>query len=87
MSGNKVTTLAEVRNDNTLISPVQALQAAIDDIVEGGRPVDKLLVLTVDTRAGEGYKVGFYASNLRSSEMLALTSRFQHWVNQMLDES
>lgn len=60
-------------NDNTHVSPAECLADAKDEIESGKRVCDKLLVLTLDTgEDGKGYGVGFYASKLSCSEMLAL---------------
>jgi len=64
---------ADRENDNTLLSPVECLEDAAEDLRSGKTKCDKLLVLRLNTGDdGSSYDVGFNASNLRSSEMLAL---------------
>lgn len=61
---------ANREDDNTLLSPIEALQDAIARI-EDGQPVDKLLILTLDT-SDDQFSAGFQACNIKASEMLAL---------------
>lgn len=64
---------ADRENDNTLLTPVDALRDVIAKIGTGQTVCDKLLVLHLDTGAdGDRYDIGFNASNMRASEMLAL---------------
>lgn len=64
---------ADKENDNGLVTPAECLEDAAVDIRTGKRVCQKVLVLTLDVGPdGNGYDVGFYASNLRSSEKLAL---------------
>jgi len=64
---------ADRENDNTLLSSVECLEDAAEDLRSGKTKCDKLLVLRLNTGDdGSSYDVGFNASNLRSSEMLAL---------------
>lgn len=58
-------------NDNTLLSPAECLDEAAREIRSGERNCDKILVLSLDTQ-DDNYHVGFYASNLKSSEVVAL---------------
>lgn len=57
--------------DNRLLSPVECLRDAMRAIESGDRACDKVLVLTLDT-SGDRFGVGYFASQLRGSEILAL---------------
>lgn len=64
---------ADRQNDNTLLTPVEALRDVIAKIGSGETVCDKLLVLHLDTGAdGDRYDFGFNACNMKASEMLAL---------------
>jgi lauroyl/myristoyl acyltransferase len=71
-----VVNLADVKNDNTLITPVQMLRSAADDLEAGESKVkaNKAVVLLLDANGSfdGAYFVGFYASNIRTSEIVAL---------------
>ena len=56
--------------DNRQWTPVECLQDAINDIVTGKSPADKLLILRIDTRE-EKFNVGYHACNVKASEILA----------------
>lgn len=61
-------------NDNTLISPAECLEDAATDIRSGERVCNKVLVITLNTDGGDMgdvFQVGFYAAQMKSSEMLA----------------
>lgn len=62
---------ANRKNDNTLLSPAECFEEAARETRSGERKCDKALVLTLDTEDG-AYGIGFYASNLKASEMIAL---------------
>lgn len=65
---------ADRENDNSLISPIECLEDAAQDIRMGKRVCQKLLVITLDQgEDGRDFKVGFYASNLRASEIVSIT--------------
>lgn len=58
--------------DNTLITPAECLEDAASEIRSGARECNKVMVITLNT--GDNYdtfQVGFYAAQMRSSEMLA----------------
>lgn len=66
---------ANKENDNSLLSPVECLEDAIQDIKSGNRKCDKLLVLMLNSdkeNGGGGYEVGFAASDMKTSEMISL---------------
>lgn len=64
---------ARRENDNDLISPEETLRDALREIESGERQASSLMVLTLDRgEEGEGFNAGWYASRLRSSEMIAL---------------
>jgi hypothetical protein len=62
---------ADRENDNTLLSPVECLEDAAQDLRSGKTKCDKLLVLRLNT-SDHGYAIGFNASHLRASEIVAL---------------
>lgn len=57
--------------DNTLLSPADCLDDALREVRSGVRVCDKLVILTLDT-TDDGYGVGYYASNIKASEIVAL---------------
>jgi hypothetical protein len=57
--------------DNTLLSPADCLEDALNEVRSGKRDCDAVLVLTLDKRDG-CFNTGFYACNIKASEMLAL---------------
>lgn len=67
----KVTRLADVKNDNRFITPIDTLKDAITDIESGEKNPNKLMVLMLNDMNGK-YDVNFYCSNLRASEVVAL---------------
>lgn len=71
-----VVRMAELRGDNTLVLPEQALEDALGDIRAGEATPNKALVIMLDTRdedGGEGgYSVVTRRCNLRCSEIIAL---------------
>lgn len=67
--------IGNLRNDNTLISPLETLEDVKRSIEAGKINPDKLIVLSLQTEDEEGegmYKVNFFMSNLRVSESVAL---------------
>jgi hypothetical protein len=62
---------ADKAQDNTLLSPADCLEDALQEVRSGVRVCDKLVVLTLDT-TGDGYGMGYYASNIKASEIIAL---------------
>lgn len=79
----KIEYIADALNDNTRITPIQTLQDAISDIESGKRSPNKLVVLMLDDT--DGYNTNFYASNLKTSELLALCSRWVYNFNNWMD--
>lgn len=61
---------AERADDNRLLTPLECLREAIAEIESGDRSCDGVLVLTLD-RSGEYFRVGYYASNMKASEIIA----------------
>lgn len=62
---------AQRERDNRLLTPVECLEDAAQDMRSGDFPCNKLLVLCLYDEGGS-YASRSYASNMRSSEMLAL---------------
>lgn len=62
---------AQRERDNRLLSPVECLEDAAQDMRADEFPCNKLLVLCLYDGDGS-YASRFYASNMRASEMLAL---------------
>lgn len=58
--------------DNRHVSPSEVLRAAADDFDEGRETPDGAMVLHVRRGDGDEFTAGWYASNLRSSDMIAL---------------
>lgn len=72
---------AERENDNKLLSPLECLEDAAEDVRSGKVPATKVLVLCLDTGPEDtSYNVHFHASKLRASEMLALLEVFKQRV-------
>ncbi|MCW2309721.1 hypothetical protein [Rhodobium gokarnense] len=74
---DKVQSLAMARSvaacDNTLISPPECLEEAAREIRSGERACTSVFVLTLDAGLdGDEFGVGYYASNLKASQMLAM---------------
>lgn len=84
MDVKNVTYLANVKNDNGLVNPEGALLDALSEIRSGSRRCSSLLIITLDNEK-DSYDVGFYASRLRGSEMVALCSRFVHIIQRLID--
>lgn len=64
---------ADRDNDNTLVSPLECLEDAAEDLRTGKRNCDKLLVLFLDSGPdGRDYGTALAASNMKGSEMIAL---------------
>lgn len=80
---SKISYLSDSLNDNRLISPEQTLQNVLDDIRDKTRKCTKLLVLCLDDE--DCYDLGFYAANLKMSEILAMLSRMTYTANEMMD--
>lgn len=73
----KVTSLGARRvdreNDNGLWSPLECLRDAVGELETGERKADCALVLFLDKgQSGMEYNLGWHASRLHASEMLAL---------------
>jgi hypothetical protein len=62
---------ADRENDNTLLSPIEAIEDAAMDLRTGKIECDKALVLMLDAKDGQ-YNLRFTSSNLRVSEMVSL---------------
>lgn len=56
--------------DNSLLSPLECVEDAAQEIRSGARTCDKVIVVTVDT-SSDRFAVGFYAAQIRASEMVA----------------
>ncbi len=70
-----ITHIANLRNDNTLISPIETLDAARRAIEARKIEPDKLLVLSLQTKDEKGddaYKMKWFLSNMKMSEAVAL---------------
>ena len=64
---------ADKAKDNTLLSPADCLEDALQELRSGVRVCDKLVVLALDTSPdNSGYAMGFYACNMKASEIVAL---------------
>lgn len=63
---------AHRQHDNNLITPVETLRDAMQEIESGERKADSVLVLTLDRGEGDEFNTGWYASRLKSSEMIAV---------------
>lgn len=62
---------AERDDDNRHMTPADTLREALADIESGERPATSLMALTLDTDEKQ-FSSGWYAANLKSSEMIAL---------------
>lgn len=71
MSGT-VTRMAEIREDNNLVTPEQTLEDALSAIRSGVIKPRSLLVLAIDGDDISTYDVRWFASRLRTSEMVSL---------------
>lgn len=68
---DNVVHIAGAGADNRSLSPIQALEWAIKDIQSGERACNRLLIITLDDTNGQ-YHSGYYAANIKQSEILAL---------------
>ena len=64
---------AAKKDDNSLLTPAECLEDAAQDIRSGETVADKAMAILLNTgEDGAFYDIRWYASNMRSSEMLAL---------------
>ena len=63
-------------NDNSLLSPVECLDDAAEDLRLGEVKADKVLVIALNSKDG-AYDIRWWSSNLLSSEMVALAEAFK----------
>lgn len=63
---------AEKEDDNNLLSPVEALEDAAEDIRSGKVKCNKLLIISLDTGDGYDYDIQRWMSHLQVSEAVAL---------------
>jgi len=75
---------ADRENNNSLLSPIECLEDAAEDLRAGIKTPDKLLVLGLDTKE-DGYRLSFWACNLRSSEIVALCEAMKMRVIRDMD--
>lgn len=80
----KIIHLAEVKNDNSLITPESALRDALEDLREGKFKCNKMLIICLDDE-DDNYCVRHFISNLRCSETLALLARAMRIANDWMD--
>lgn len=71
---------ADRENNNSLVTPVECLRDAIADLESGERQANKALVLLLNAGDDGTYDFGFLASDLRSSEMVALLEVVKTYV-------
>ena len=70
---------ADRENDNSLLSPVDALREAIRDIENGEYPAERILILRLDHgEDGNEFNVGWHAANINSTMMIALMEAVKH---------
>lgn len=81
----KITHIAEILNDNTRITPRELLLDAINDIETGVKSPNKLAIFMLDDK-DDKYATNFYASNMRTSELIALCARWNYNFNNWMDE-
>ena len=81
---SEVVCLADVKNDNRLLTAEQMLENALRDLRSGALEADKLLLLTVTDEIGF-YDPGFYACNMSASEMITLCTRSIYLFNKQMD--
>lgn len=62
---------AHKQNDNSLMSPVECLEDAAQDIRSGKLRPTAALIITLNTKDG-AYNTNFRASNLSASQQIAL---------------
>ena len=73
--GADIVQMADLKQDNSLISPVECLRDVVRRIEAGEISPDKLIIVTLQTeRDGEDgyYETHYFASNMRLSEQIAL---------------
>ena len=64
---------AEREDDNSLMTPIDALQSAIAQIKSGDIKCEKILIMTLhEDEETRDYDPGYIGANISSSEMLAL---------------
>lgn len=81
MDKRKVVSLAELKNDNTLITPMQTLRDVMQDLeLEADAPedfqTDGLIVVKVMRLKGRSH-YGFYLSNVQCTEAIGFIERFK----------
>lgn len=69
----EVTHLAEVKRDNSLISPAQLFRKMADEYDSGERKHPHVLILTLDT-ADDKIEWGAFMSNIRTHQCVVVTS-------------
>ena len=68
---SKITYLGDHKEDNSLITPSQMIENALNsDELKAGK-YNKAILILLDNK-DDSYNMGFYASNMHVSEMLAL---------------
>ena len=91
MSDN-VIHIANIKNDNKLISPIETLEDALRCIKDGTISPDKLMVIGLNTeppvkkKPGRGYQINWFLSNLNNSEIVSLLEVVkQDFINMLMD--
>lgn len=73
MSKKKVINLAEMMNDNTMITPIQLLDMVRGEIEDGTINPNKLVILALDTEEDE-WDWTRYACNISAPEIMTLAT-------------
>lgn len=81
---SKIVHMADIVNNNQLITPEATLLDALSDIQEGKRTPNKLAVFMLDETDGK-YCTNFYASNMKTTELIALCQRYTYVFNTFMD--
>jgi len=82
---SEVISLGKHTQNNTLITPIQALQDIIRDIESGKLDCNKLLILSVKADE-QNFKWNFYASNIKVSEMMSLCTLAAHEFAEIINK-
>ncbi len=76
----KITHIADIKNDNSLLNPKQCLEDVIRRIDDGDIDPNKLVIIHLQTNPEGNYEWNTYKSNLRDSELIALLEIVAHYA-------
>lgn len=71
--------LSEIKNDNRLRTPEQMLRGVLQELESGQIPAKRMMVIFLDD-SDDKYDVGYRATNISSSQIVALLSVIRQWA-------